>query len=235
MNIAHLSLASLIFELRYARAFLLWDRAGAIAADAVHQWPELTLREGTLGQVRLTLGTRAEISVKLEQAHVAVARSKLKFEELAPYSAFLSETTLRLLEISTLTRVSLRTTSLKEYADIDGAIRDFVATGMTKELGGKHFGIEGKIASPSTVIIRFEGEYLGCANTLQVRTRTSKLDTPVIGNQDFEMDTKKHFELVYDCEYFTTANMDVGQLKATRWSEEAMRVIRRDANTILGG
>jgi hypothetical protein len=235
MNIAHLSLRSLIFELRHARAFLLWDRAGVIATDAAHRWPALILREATPGQVRLTLGTRAEISLKLEQAHVAISDNKLTLDELIPYSSFLYETTLRVLEINTLTRVSLKTTFIKEYSDIDDAVRDFVATGMTKALDGKHFGIEGKIASPSTVVIRFEGDYLGCANTLQVRKRTSKLDVPVIGNNDFEIITKEHVEFVYDCEYFTTADMNVGQLNATRWIEEAMRVIRRDANTILGG
>jgi hypothetical protein len=195
MNIAHLPLASLIFEFRYAHAFLLWDRAGAIATDAVHLWPALILREGTPGQVRFTLGTRAEINVKLKQAHVAVSGSNLRLEELTPYSSFLYETMLKLLEINTLTRVSLKTTFIKTYTDIDDAVLDFLSTGMTKAIGGKHFGIEGKIAPPSTVIIRYDGEYLGCTNTLQVRKRTSKLDMPVIGNEDFEMVTKDHLEL----------------------------------------
>jgi hypothetical protein len=237
MNIAHIPLASLTFELRYAHAFRLWDRAGAIAADAVYRWPALTLREGTPARIRLTLGTRAEINLQLERASVSVSGSKLKLEELAPYCLFLEEA-LRLIEIKTFTRVGLKASFVKEYANgnIDDAVRDFVATGMSKAITGKHFGIEGKISIPSSVSTCFEGEYLGCTNTLQIRKRTVKLDVPpVIGIEDFMPVTNEHVELVYECDYFTKQDMDVGQLKAARWVDEAIHIIRRDANTILGG
>jgi hypothetical protein len=235
MNIAHLSLASLIFQLRYAHAFRLWDRAGAIAADAVYRWPTLTLREGTPQRIRLTLGTRAEINVQLEQASVAVADSTLKLEELLPYSSFLSETVPKVLEVKSLNEIRVKATFLKEYANIDDAVRDFGTTGMTKVFVGKHFGFEGKIAPPSSVSIRFEGDFLGCTNGLQIRKRAVKLDVPQIGISDFEIVTKEHVELVYECDYFTTATIEVGQLNANRWIEEAMRTIRRDANIILEG
>lgn len=235
MNISHLTLRSLIFELRYSPAFRLWDRAGAIWTDAARRWPALTLREATPNQTRFTIENRAELGVQLERAAANLAASKITLEEFLPYCRFLSEIALSLLEIPTFTRVGFKPTFIKEYNNMDDAVRDFFATGMTKELIGKHFGIEGRSEAPN-VTIRFEGEYLGCATSLLVRKRATKLDMPMIGaDDDFEPVTKEHLELVYECDYFTKVNMDIGQLKATQWVEDAMKVIRRDSNVILGG
>jgi hypothetical protein len=114
------------------------------------------------------------------------------------------------------------------------AVTDFFSTGMTKKFDGKPFGIEGKVDSPS-VTLRFEGNALGCTAVLQVRKRRMKLEVPFGAGEDFEPVTNEHLELVYECDYFTTTDILLGQLSTTRWINEAMHVIRRDSVLILGG
>ncbi len=234
MNIAQFSLKSLILELRYPHAFRLWDSAGAIWTNATRRWPALTLRDAVPNQTRFTLGNKAEIGIHIDRAFVNVGASRVILDDFVPFCLFIVETAIPLLEIDTFTRVGFKSTFVKEYKTMDDAVNDFHSTGMTKQIGGKCFGIEGKSDSPS-VTIRVEGEYLGCATTLLVRRRTTRLDVQVIGDDDFEPVTKEHLELVYDCDYFTKGEMAVGQLKASQWIEDAMHVIRRDSNVILGG
>jgi hypothetical protein len=235
MNIAHLSLRSLVFELRYPNAFRLWDRSGELWAGAINRWPGLTLREATPNQTRFNLENRAEIAVYLDRSYAAVAGQQTKLDDILPFCSFLGDNITRILEIVTLTRVGFKATFIKQYQTMQDAVRDFFETGMTKKIDGKPFGIDGSPDSP-TVAIRFEGKSLGCAATLQVRKRAMKLDVPTIGaDEGFEPITKEYLELVYECDYFTTAQMELAQLKADRWVTEAMHVIRRDSFLILGG
>jgi hypothetical protein len=207
MNITQLFLKSLILELRYPHAFRLWDRAGAIWANATHRWPALTLREATPNQTRFTLENRAEVSIHLERAFVNAAGSRLTLEEFIPYCRFIADDVPPLLDINTFVRVGFKSTFLKEYQNMDDALTDFFSTGMTKEIVGKHFGFEGKSEAPN-VTIRFEGEYLACTTTLLVRRRTTKLEVQIIGDDDFQPITKDHLELVYECDYFTKGGHD---------------------------
>jgi hypothetical protein len=234
MNIAQLSLKSLIFELRYPNAYRLWDTAGSIWASAMHRWPALTLREAAPNQQRFSLENRAELSIHLDRAFVRTAGSKLTLDDLIPYCRFIADDALPLLEISTFTRVGFKPTFVKEYQSMDDAVKDFFSTGMVKQIVGKNFGIDGKSDSP-TVTMRFEGEYLGCMTTLLARRRMTRLEVQTIGDEDFEPATKEHLELVYECDYFTKGDMTSGQLKASEWIEDAMHVIRRDSHVILGG
>jgi hypothetical protein len=235
MNIAHLSLAALTFELRYPNAFHLWDRSGKIWADAVDRWPSLTLREAAPNQTGFRLENRAEVAVHLDRSFAAVAGRQVKVDNILPFCLFLGEDVPPTLGITTFTRIGFRATFIKRYEKMEDAVTDFFETGMTKKFNGKPFGIDGNVDSP-TVSIRFEGKSLGCTATLQVRKRTLKLDVPMIGaDEDFDPVTREHLEFVYECDYFTTAPMARGQLKTDRWVNEAMHVIRRDSVLILGG
>jgi hypothetical protein len=232
MEIAHLSLRSLIWELRYRPAFALWDRAGAIWAQAVERWPALTMRQVAPNQTSFVMDNRIELGVHLDRSFVSAAGSKLSLEELLPYCAYLTDNVLPTLHVDTILRVGFKATFLKEYQTMDAAVSDFLSTGIIKNITGKHFGIEGSIRVPA-VNLRLEDEYRGCQIAFLIRERTLKIDMPFIGEEDITPSSRDHLELVFECDYYTKGTMSVGQMRARHWVEEALQVIRRDSGVIL--
>jgi hypothetical protein len=236
VDIANLTLRSLIFELRYPRAFYLWDRAGSIAAAAISKWPELKLREAALGHVNFRLGQRLELGIQIERSFAALAGTRIALDELLPFLTFLVEQVLAQLEVTSLDRVGFKVTFLKEYPSAEAAADEFFQTGLIKPMDGKNFGVDGRIDLPN-LSIRFEGEHVGCTAVLQIRKRKMELGVPYIGEDvpDLPTMTAEHNELVFECDYFTTQRMSLGQFRVSRWAEEALHVIRRDSSVILGG
>lgn len=233
MDIAQLTLRSLVFELRYPHAFYLWDRSGAIASAALSKWPELKLRDAAPNQVTFRLGRRLEFAFQIERCFAALSGAKVSLDELTPFISFLADLVLSDLEVPLLNRVGFKVTFLKEYKSTEAAVAEFFDTGILKHMEGKNFNVDGHVDLPN-VSIRFEGEHVGCAIVLQVRKRKLEVDIPFIGDDFPEVNMSERNELVFECDYFTTKKMNLGQFRAARWTEEALHVIRRDSGVILG-
>jgi hypothetical protein len=217
--------------MRYSPAYLIWDRAGRIWNGATARWPKLKARTATPNQIRFFLENRAELGLELERAFVSFAGNNLKLEEFIPYCAYFSEEATRSLEIDSFKRVGFKVTYVKRYEDMDGAVADFISTGVFKKIPEVNFGIKGQITQPSFGL-RFENENVGCVVVFQVRKREINMDVPIIGEEDLVSQHREYTELVLEFDYYAQ-NMEIDQFKCSKWLEEAMHVMRRDAAMVL--
>jgi hypothetical protein len=190
------------------------------------------MRQAAPNQTSFVMDNRLELGVHLDRSFVAGAGSKLTLDELLPYCTFLTDFVLNTLRTDSLLRVGLKATFLKEYQTMDNAVSDFLSTGIIKEINGKHFGIDGRLRLPN-VNLSLEDEHRGCQVTFLIRERTLKIEIPFIGEEDIAPSIRNRIELVFECDYYTKGTMNVGQMRARHWLEEAMQVIRRDSHVIL--
>lgn len=231
MDVAQLTLNSLAFEVRYAPAYLIWDRAGQIWADAVRRWPDFKPKDASPVTTRFWLSNRVEMLFQVQQAHVISVGPKIDLDEYISFCNSLIEQASGTLEVTSFTRIGLRHTFVKSFDTVNEASDAVLRTRILNFPGGKHFGIEGRINNPD-INFRIEDEHNGCSGRILSQSKKIAVEVP-LGEDIGVNDTERH-EFIFDCDYYTRADTLVGQFRAADWIRQAVRVVRRDAKVFLG-
>jgi len=233
MDINQFGLRQSSFEIRYPKAFLLWDRSGSVWADAFTRWPELKLITAQPNVMTFKLGSDIELAILLDRAHVISATTKHDPDLFGKLCAFIIDSAIEV-GVEKYSRVGYRLTFVKRYQTIDEATDAFASIDLVKFPKGKNFGIDGRIKNPDCSF-RLEDENLGCRCQLAVQTKSTNIELPLGESEEVKFEASERHDLIFDCDYYTTADVAVGQLKTDVWLRQAEQVMRRDAKVILGG
>lgn len=215
------------FELRFERAFALWDHAGGLANTLVTQFPAAKLQEGNPGRISFTLSPNVEFSFELDKAHVILHSPKRTAEDFTPLASSLSRLLTTNLGIKVFSRVGTRAIYRKDYGNVRDATERVVSLGHLKIPDGKFFGLE---ESPETVsyAMRWSGKATGIRVSLL--TQTQKIEfapAPVYSKEVTAIDKERH-DMILDIDYFSTAPVTVEQLHVDEWVKNLMHMINRD-------
>ena len=234
LDLADFDIDKVTFEIRYDNAYLLWDRAGLIWSEAQHQWPSLTVQRAEPNNTIFLLDRRYELGVELKRTFVNAYRPAADLGNFIDILEKFVPLVNRALELSRYIRIGFRLFYVKPFADADGASAAVLSTGQLRTPAGRHFNIDGKPLYPEC-FLRWEGKTTAVRVHLAARSR--KLDfepTPEAAKILDPVHSDKH-EVLLDIDYYTLANVTIGQFRVKDWLTQAFHIIKRDSGVFLGG
>jgi hypothetical protein len=236
LNLSEFRINRAVVELRYAPAFLLWDRAGLTWQNMRRIYPAIKLMENpqpNVQQIRVTKDFAAEIH--LDRMNVQGFNLENNIEGLGRVSGHIFTEALKNLEIVDLTRIGCRIYFEKAFKTkelLNQAAFEIVPT--LKRSGKKVLNIEGGIAREPRLALRFEGPTTGCL--LQIYTVDQKLE--IEAPQEFsemETSTTQKFKAILDVDYYAHAETAVSKFHCGALIENWTRIIRRDLEAFVNG
>lgn len=230
MDVGSFELRALSFEARYAPAYRYYDSSGGVWASFRSRWPTFDLTEQHAEYFKFR-GENAEVQLGVKQLSIMHGGKALRQDDLIGQATFLLASAAEAFDISTLSRIGTRVIYGIQFESAEEAADALFSTNFLPRPRAS-FGIEG----PTTFAnygYRVENESLGYLARLMVNKKEIKFDPP-IGEMDIPSLNETRHELLYDLDYYTTADADLAQFRVAEWVKQAAHLARRDAQVVLG-
>jgi hypothetical protein len=222
---------SLIFQIRYKEAFLLWDQAGKIASEMKQIWDELKVQNGTPNQQDLAC-RGCQVSTGLTQSTVVLRGDNVllsgSLEKL--FAAFkVWRSNLGLVELA---RISARIVFIKSFDNMDEVKEYMVNLAVVEWPTQKVFDqpVDSSKNVPD-VMFRFEDEKSFTFVRIRAEERRIevKLD-PDVMEDDVEKNT---FRVLIDFDRGNLGSVPSEKIKLDEWFKGYMHVMRRDMDKVI--
>ena len=232
LDLESFALERVILELRYAPAYLHWDRAGKLWTGARLLWPTLRMVGAEPAATRFLLGRKYSLECTLERLSLVAHQPEVDLSSFADLCSQFARLALETLEVPELSRVGLRHLFFREFENEAKASAAFASTGLLAIPPGPQFGIDAPL-SHLQVAARWEDETLGATFNLKVEERTFNFEPP---NQfpDIEPVHKETVGVVLDIDQFSTSVVSPGQFDADNWMKQARYALTRDTPAFFG-
>jgi plasmid maintenance system killer protein len=217
-----------VMEIRYGKAYVLWDCYGRILSELNSKWPDLKMRDAKPNNYILRINGRYDAGADLEKAYFIDLTPASGLKEFKTDADFFLSLIIKTLDIRELSRLGFRLVFRKKLHDKIEASESWTSMKMMSVPHGKHFNIKGKVMEPN-YSLRWEGESMGVRIMLNVQNRQFDLDPEPYLKEIEPIHIEKH-DLVYDIDYYTLKNTLAGQLNIPEWISQVNHLIRRDSN-----
>jgi hypothetical protein len=233
LELSSLKIERSAFEVRYPNAYRLWDRSGTIWHRATGVWPPLELVNAVPNQTLFRIGRDSELVVELGAARVIQHLPQFPLTAFSEIAERLLGLAREELDLKILSRVGLRIFLFREYPDQQAAAKAVSDTRLVRAPAGRIFGAQGPPVGLDCTL-RWEGDATGVRVALMQQTREYKLDSP----PEFDLAPPQHVKRVgvsVDFDFYTIKPIEIGQLRVSEWIADRVHLLRRDADTFLGG
>jgi hypothetical protein len=232
-DLSSFALESSTLEIRYPFALNLWDRSGQLWRAAQEKWPEIVPLLAEPKKTDFKNGN-ARLVVEFEQARFSVVEPERSLEQFFKDSREFIGITTRYLQIATYKRVGFRLLYFKEFKDKKEAAEAFFSLQLLRMPDGRKFEIDGAPINPQ-YSLRWESEKKGVMLHLRSETRVVDVDPPPEAARFMKPFHKEMSGIVFDCDYYTVAAVEPGQMDTSEWMKHAMHIIARDSRFLFGG
>ena len=230
LDISNFVSDTVVYEIRYENGYLIWDRAGRLWTELRAKYPEMVLSDaGPLLQT-FTWKRIHTLSVGLDKASVSTSRPGPVMKEFTELAESLHEVIVKNLQIELLTRIGLRHIYGYACESLEQANQHLLSTGLVAPPKPPNFGVE---ANPRLeAVFRWEGDSLGATVRMRAEHRTAEVEIPATFESPKIPKIEKHL-LIFDVDYYTKKVVNVGQLRASEWINNALHIIRKDSSKFL--
>jgi hypothetical protein len=233
-----MKLEKAVLEVRHPPALLLWDRSGTVWRNILKALPGAEPVEAQPNVTRFRLPPHDDLGVELEVFRLISANPERKLTEFKRRCEVFSRTVMDTLEISQLLRLGLRVIYSIPAKTAEAAADLVLSGGMLRTPPSleQRPPFSGRVSLPE-VAFRWEGKAIGVSYRLRAEMRNYELSIP----PEFppEIDAKSIKRSLYyatlDLDYYTTVNISRDQLVLAEWMESGFRVLKREADRMLGG
>jgi len=232
LNLSDFKLTQAVLEIRYANAYIIWDRSGKIWTEFSSLWPNLHMLTAQPNEVLFRLENKYELSVQIDKAHIIELEPTSNLDDFMERADKFIKLVIQNLEIINFNRVGFRLVYVKGFPDSLQAANSLISTKMISVPHGKQFNIEGRISFPKYSIV-WESDSAAARIALEVVDKKIDFDPPpnVEGLKSAHFETH---ELVYDLDYYIPAKLLPGQLNVKEWLSQTYHLIKRDSKSFLG-
>lgn len=231
-DLSSFTLENCTLEIRYPFALALWDRAGQLWKAVQEKWPDISPLFVDPKKTDFKTGN-SRLVVEMEQARFTTLSPDRSLEQFFKESKEFIDLTTRYLHIATYKRVGFRLLYFKEFKDKKEAAEAFFSLKLLRKPNGKNFEIEETPTSPHYTL-RWESEKKGVLLNFRSETRTIDVDPPPEAAQFMKPFHKEASGIVFDCDYYTVAPVETGQMDTSEWMKHAMHIIGRDSRYLFG-
>ncbi len=232
LNFSDFSLTRAVLEVRYANAYILWDRAGKIWADISSLWPDVKVMTVQPSTTAFRLEDKYDLSVQFDKAHIIDLKPTSSLDDFMERADRFMKLVIQHLEIKHFTRTGFRLIYVKPFPDKFQAADSLISTGMISVPHGRQFNIEGRVLLPKYSLV-LESDSAGVRILMEVVDKKIDFDPDPSINGLKPVHLETH-ELAYDVDYYIPAKLSIGQLNVKEWLSQAYHLIKRDSKSFLG-
>lgn len=233
VDLTQFSINRATIEIRFSRAFLLWDRAGMIWHEISRHYPKLSIDKAQPNQITARLTDTLIAEVSAEKAHLETYAPEPDASNLGEAASPVFNNLVRALEITDLTRIGFRVFFEKRFNSKDAADEFALEHDLFPKPEGKHFNISGRLKDPE-LSVRWEGDTTGCYVRFDTGRRKLEAQVPPIF-RGIELPSAEVFVAALDVDYYVHAITPVSRFEPKGLIAGWMHAIRRDLQGFING
>jgi hypothetical protein len=231
-NLAQFVVQQAVLEIRYAQAFTLWDRTGAIWHQVQRKYPEAKAKVTQPNQIIVRIADRIEGQLAIDRAHAAVFYPSSDLKSLKEVANVFLSATISQLEIADLSRIGLRVFYEQTFKERQAAADAVIGNVRLPKASGKNFNVEGRLLDPE-VALRWEGPATGCLVRVQALEQTLDIDIPPEFAEEGATLHRQRARVLIDVDYYAHASTPATRFDPSNLIESWAHVMRRDVPGFL--
>lgn len=226
-----------ILDLRYGFAYPMWDNSGALG-QSISDFPmPVSVQDANPSKLSFSLGEDMTLEVELEKTVINNYQPDASLTSVGKVGDLVAPLLSSILEVNLYERVGARIHFFHPFSSIEEAVDQFVEADLVNvpDSEGPHFGAEGGLEQVSYKQ-RFEGDRRGATVRMQTVSRRVEASLPPHfqwSDLDRQLVSEKH-GILFDIDIYTVAPVEHDQLSLAEWTDDALRIIRRDCAPFLG-
>lgn len=226
-----------VLDLRYDFAYPMWDNSGVLGGR-ISDFPlPVSVQEADPAKLNFSLGDDMTLEVELEKTVINDHQPDASLSSLGEVGDLVAPLLSRVLEVDLYKRVGARVHYFQPFNSIEEAIDEFIEADLMHipDPGGPHFGAEGGLQEASYKH-RFQGNRRGVTIRMQTVSRRVEASLPPHfqwSDLDRHLVSEKH-GILFDIDIYTVAPVEHDQLNFAEWTDDVLRIIRRDCTPFLG-
>ncbi len=232
MILDSLKLRNVIVQLRYADAFELWDRAGAVGREFCNIWPDLQLLEGQPQQQSLK-GPGVQIQTGFNQATLTLTGSNSFDQRKQQQIKDTFEIWRKILGLEEVKRISTRAIYVKELASIKELNSELINLNMVHWPTEKVFD-QPMDAELNTFEIAYKFEDANSFAFLRLKTELIKFEADLDPDFVDEPEIRKtKNRLVLDFDRGLLGSVNAEKFRMDDWIKGFQHLMRRDIGKVI--
>jgi hypothetical protein len=228
LSIDDFRLRNVTCEVRYADAYLLYDRTGSVMNDLRAALTELKVINATPVQTTFQFKDGSG-AIELGQSRLHDSNPDTSLEKFGRQCKVYFDVVLNALDVKVFTRVGLRIFWRKKFDNME-KVREALNGLKLSNVGGKRFGVAEQL---DELFFRWEGEQTGAL--LRLKAEMGKIDVvlpPELEVPNHEIHSQVN-TLLLDVDYYTVAPVELAQWDALAWIPQSARIVRKEIDSIL--
>jgi hypothetical protein len=226
-----------VLDLRYDFAYPMWDNSGALGASISDFPMPVSVQDADPSKMSFSLGEDMTLEVELQKTVINDYQPDASLDSLGEVGDSMVPLLSRMLGVDVYDRVGARVHFFQPFRLAEAAVDQFVEADLINipDPDGPHFEADGGIQEASYKQ-RFEGNRRGVTVRLQTVSRRVEASLPPHfqwSDLDRHLVSEKH-GILFDIDIYTVAPVEDEQLNLAEWTDDALRIIRRDCAPFLG-
>ncbi len=231
-NIDDFRLLRCVCEIRYANAYLIYDRTGEILHSLRDSFTNLNVASPGPNQT-LFVADEGSFGLEIAKSHFIADTPNPKLEVFGAQCATYFDVVVDHLEIKVFTRIGLRTVWRKDFNAEEEATAALKSLELLNLKAGPRFGVTD---GPTEAFVRWQDKEFGVAMRLLAGTHEVDLQLPLELTEAAESKIhKKIINFTLDVDYYTVAPVDRDQWAPVEWMPQKIRLVRKELDKILQG
>jgi hypothetical protein len=232
LSVADFKFDRAVLETRYPNGYMFWDRAGIVWSEAIQRWSDLEFVSAEPAKTSFRLGTKYQFDAELGQSRTLAFLPDSSLNGLIEIAKPFYEIVFKHLEVKVLSRIGLRCLLFREFATKEEAVEAIISTRLVHVPSGPHFGIQSPPATEASII--WEDEVRGTRFHLAYQRREYQLQPPADLQHRVKPLSITIHGVLLDTDFYSVSPIQVGQFSAEEWCKQAVHVLRRDTDRLLG-
>lgn len=229
MKFADFKMRQIVFEIRYEPAYVLWDRAGAIAKEIKRLFPSVELDEGKPNK-QVFSDDLVTIGTGVDSAYIAVKQPKNALE-FAEHIASITDVWITFLELRKLTRVGTRVMYVKEFETSEQCGNALVELGLVRFPAPPFFNHKG---SPKQCDLRLYWEEDGFQTQLILKPERHELKVAAgLPDRSVERRLESYDVVLLDIDRATRGTVDLSKFYVVEWLKGINHLVFRDVDRLF--
>jgi uncharacterized protein (TIGR04255 family) len=233
LGISDLKLKNVVFEARFERNYLHWDRAGQLWTDLLLAYPTLKVIRGEPHRTLGRLSSELEIVVQNDLFFVTQEEPHPNLKTFGEICDDIVQRTHHLFKITEFTRLGLRKIHVKFFETMEQASLAMLESGLLAMPTGSQFGISSDVPANLEWRAVWGDKRNGCGLQLRSEELNFELDLPLNWKGVSDSIKKKRFQMSWDVDFFTKGSVKIDQLSVKDWLAQASHAIGRDRDNFL--
>jgi hypothetical protein len=228
------AMESATLEVRYADAFLLWDRAGKVWDTIAAACPGVVLKNAEPRQTTFQLRDEFELRVEFNRLVVIYIGSEDGWDAFKDVATTVVDSAVRNLELRDFSRVGLRVNYWQAMDSCAAAVRTFMSSNLLQLPRTRVLG-ENEEVKALDYVARWETANAGITIACRVLERKQNLEVPIQVRRFVELTKQGGYGILQDVDYYTVGITSAEQIRPRLWIDQGLKAIRKALRSVRPG